>query len=373
MPRLTYFLLLPLFLCSGLFFWQACSPDVYPGRYDIELSENIRNVSSGYYQVYFELADTARWTATFAAADTIVKEGNKLKFRSNKIWYEAWDSPTGLRANQQYPGWERKFDTTSRERNLMLLLNNERVEVEIPAADVALDGDTVRIAIVHTKGPAFEWSFRDYQPQPDQLLLTTPGRDTMPIVLDMESIGPISRQTAFRVGKNNYVLRYVADDYRSVSIERLDPGQKVNLTAELDLSYRQVAVKDLEGNPAGIKRTPGRKLVLYFWGGFMGQNDLKRVDSLYFAMPPAEQEKLDIAVISRFQRGDLLQKLLVEKNIRLPVYAGTEKTCLRLNCSPYLPYFITVDERGKIVSFFDHSESLEAYLAARIPDRVRDQ
>lgn len=371
MPRLTYYLLIPLVLCLGLFFGQACSPDVYPGRYNIELTKNIRNVSSGYYQVYFALADTARWEAIMAAADTIMMEGNKLKFRSDRIWYEAWKSPTGLRANQEYPGWERNFDTTSRDRNIMLLLNNERVEVEIPAADVVLDGDTVRIAIVHTIGPAFEWSFRDYQPQPDRLLLTTPGRDTMPIVLDMENIGPISRQTAFRVGKSNYVLRYVAEDYRNIEIERLDPGQQVAVTAELDLSYRQVAAKDLDGNPVSIKRTPGRKLLIYFWGGFMGENDLKGIDSLYHAMPQAEQEKLDIAVVSRFQRGDLLKELLAEKNIRLPVYAATEKTCLRLNCSPYLPYFVTVDERGKIVSFYDQSDALKAYLAARtqVPGR----
>jgi hypothetical protein len=269
-----------------------------------------------------------------------------------------------MRSRQHYPGWERRIDSISRDLNIMLLSNNRRVRVSIPAADVVLGGDSLRIALIHTEGPAFDWDFNEYKPVPDRLLLTTYGNDTLPIVTDMGSVGEISRQTVFRVGKQHYAITTIADDYGSIEIEPIEDARGMSLTAEIDLNYKAISVQDLDGNTTSIKRTPGRELILYFWGGFNGDKQLRGLDSLYHALPEIRREEIDIAVISRFSRAEELKMLVDTLNFRLPLYLGTEKTCLRLNCSPYLPYFVSVNRRGRISSFHDWSRVLEGKLEA---------
>jgi len=355
-------------LVTLAFVISACAPDFQSNALvqEIRLDKKIRNHTYGYLQVYYQVEDSVGWAEVWNAQDTIIKEGNNVKFRSDRIWYEMKASPTGYRARQQYPGWERRIDSIDRKHNIMVLSRNRRVKVDIPAADIVLGGDSLRIAIVHTTGPAYDLDFEDYEPQPDQLLLTTVGNDTMPIALDMECIGPVSRQTIFRVGKQEYVLRSIGEDYRSVVIERLEDGRGLALTAELDLTYKQVPVKDLEGELTTIKRTPGKELVLYFWGGFRGEERLLEIDSLYRAAPPEWRESFDLVAISRFSSGERTKAIVEENGIAIPVFTGTEKTCLRLNCTGYLPYAVRVDERGKIVSFHEWISVVEKRLSEEI-------
>ncbi len=357
--RLTIVLLSALI---GLF--TACASDFNSNDLvqKIQLDKNIQNFTFGYKQLYYQVEDSVGWAKVWDAQDTIVREGKYVKFRSNRIWYEMTESPTGYRARQPYPGWERRIDSIDWETNIMVLEGRRRVKVEIPAADVVLGGDSVRIAIIHTTGPAFDWNFSDYKPHPDQLLLTIAGNDTMPIVLDMESIGPVNRQTVFRVGKQEYVLRYISEDYSYVVIERLQDGRGLALTAELDLTYKQAPVKDLEGNLTSIKRTPGKELVLYFWGGFYGEERLLLLDSLYQAAPPERREAFDLVAISRFSQGDVIKDLVEREDIAIPIYLGTEKTCLRLNCTGYLPYAVRVNARGRITSFHTWGSVVEGML-----------
>jgi hypothetical protein len=368
-PRFPFPYLATLFVfaCS----LTACAPDFFgDGRTRIiPLTDSIRNVSSGHYQAYWEIEDSARWEAVVAKADTIVPEkvpglpSGDVKLRSETIWYEAKMVKGGLRSRSHYPGWKRNFDSIPRDLNVMLLRNNHRVRVRIPAADVVLGGDSLRIALIHTQGPAFDWDFTEYEPVPDRLLLTTYGNDTLPIVTDMTATGEISRQTVFRVEKQYYSVRTIADDYGSLEIELLEDARGLPLTAELDLSYKSVPVKDLDGKATTIKRTPGRELILYFWGGRYGNKQLRGLDSLYHALPRARRDELDIAVISRFSQAEEMKMMVDSLDFSLPVYLGTEKTCLRLNCSPYLPYFMTVNGRGQIVSFHDWTRVLEDRFA----------
>ncbi|MFK8161383.1 MAG: hypothetical protein AB8H12_02885 [Lewinella sp.] len=334
----------------------------------IPLTDSIHNLTGGYYQEYWELEDTAQWEAVYANMDTLVVgengelPGDKIKFRSNRIWYEVKHVKGGLRSRQHYPGWVRQLDSISRDLNIMFLDNYRRVRVNIPAADIVLGGDSLRIALIRTVGPAFDWDFTEYVPEPDRLMLTTYGNDTLPIVTDMASVGDISRQTVFRVGKQHYAIKTITDDYGSIEIEALEDVRDLPLTAEIDLSYKAVPVEDLDGNAATIKRTPGRKLALYFWGGFYGNEQLLRVDSLYQALPEARRDEIDIAVVSRFSQAEELKMMVDTIDFKLPLYVGTEKTCLRLNCSPYLPYFVSVNGRGRISSFHDWSGVLEDRL-----------
>lgn len=354
----------------------SCTSDFQsnPRVQAIWLNKNIYNSTYGHKQIYYKISDSTSWARTWNAQDTTIQDGAHLKFRSNRIWYEMTETPTGYRANQQYPGWERAIDSIDRKTNIMVLRNNHRVKIEVPAADVVLGGDSVRIAIIRTTGPAFAWTHRDYKPQPDQLLLTTPGKDTMHIAYDMESLGPVNRQTVFRVGQHEYILRYIGEDYEKIVIEKLEDGRGYSLTAELDLSYRQVQVKDLDGNLTHIKRTPGKDLYLYFWGGFNGEERLLQLDSLYKAAPPDRRDAFDLVAISRFSTGGSLETLIEKHDISLPMYLGTEKTCLRLNCTGYLPYLVQVNGRGKIVNFHEWSNVVEERLSKRatlLPDSSR--
>ncbi|WP_020570161.1 TlpA family protein disulfide reductase [Neolewinella persica] len=361
-----FFALLVAFSCGV----TSCASDFFAdGRTRvIPLTDAIRNISGGYYQEYWELEDTAKWEAVYAKMDTLVTgkngelPGDKIKFRSERIWYEVKHVNGGLRSRQHYPGWVRRMDSISRDLNIMLIDNYRRVRVNIPAADVVLGGDSLRIALIHTEGPAFDWDFFEYKPVPDRLLLTTYGNDTLPIMTDMACVGEISRQTVFRVGKQYYAINFIADDYGSLEIELLEDARGLPLTAEIDLSYKAVPVEDLDGNATTIKRTPGRELILYFWGGFDGEKQLRGLDSLYQALPAASREEIDVAVISRFRGVENLKAIAERLGFQLPLYRAADKTCLRLNCSTYLPYFVTVNARGRVTSFHDWVGALEKRL-----------
>lgn len=353
---------------SLLFFcFSGCAPEFQTDEntYKFFLDENIRNTTNGYYRRFYAIADTALWQATLNKADTIVPradEKDRVKFRSEGIWYEAKPGPGGLRAQQQYPGWEQKIDSIDHDLNLMTIGERQYMQVEIPAADIVLNGDSIRLGIIHPTKPAYEWNFRDYEQQPDLLVLTTYGNDTFPISQNMDAVGPISRQTIFRIGRHSYVLRYFTPEYDGVIIDQLEDNRGLPYTAELDLSYKPVPVDNLDGTPTSIMRTPGKELLLYFWAGFEYETHVQKIDSLYQALPQAEQDKLDIVFIAKFGFRGTLADWAKEKNISLPMYRSNKKTCLRLNCSNFHPSFVTVDGRGRIVSFYDWWEKLEERL-----------
>lgn len=362
-------LLLLLFTLLALM--TACAPDFQAedGTYKTYLTEDIRNVTFGYRKAYYRMVDTAMWADIYAAADTVVKYPSgrpsaDRKYRTDGIWYEMKAVHGEWRSWQQYNGFERRFDTIANDVNLMMT-DRHYAAVDISAADIVLKGDSIRIAVVHETGPAYEFNFLDHVPQPDRLLLTTWGKDTMPIVQDLECLGVISKKTVFRVGKHHYVLRYVTPEYDGLIIEELDDPRGLPVTAEIDLTYKQVPVRDINDQPATIKRTPGRDLVIFFWGGFQGATSALRVDSLYRALPQVERDKLDIVLISFNQRPEDLRRFVDSNRVSLPVYRSTEKTCLRLNCSGYVPYAVLVDSRGRIRDFYLRSGLLEQRLRAR--------
>ncbi len=361
---------LPYYFALALVGLTACAPDFQTDEhtYKFFLDQDIRNVSTGYYQRYYGLVDTARWTNLISEADTVVPPDaatGLLKFRSAGIWYEAKEGPDGLRAEQQYPGWEPRHDSVDFHQNLMIFANRQPHKVDIPAADIVLNGDSIRFAIIHPTEPAYDWNFREQEIPSDHLLLTTYGNDTLPISLSMDGVGAISRQTVFRVGRHSYVLRYFTPEYDGVIIEQLPDRGGLPYTAELDLNYRPIPVEELDGTPATINRTPGRELLIYFWAGFDNEIHLQQIDSLYQALPTAEQEKLEIVFIAQFNLQASVRAWVAENNIRLPVYYGTRKTCLRLNCSSHLPYYVAVDGRGRFTSFYNYWEKLEARLRAQ--------
>ncbi len=334
--------------------------------YVIDLQDSIRTTGVSNRQVYWTVADTAHWEEVMANADTIAPLENQLKLRSNGIWYEARMVKGELRASQHYPGWERQIDTISYARSVVRLLDNNRVTVDVPAADVVLGVDSLRIGVMRVTGRAFDWQSFDLE-HPDYLVLAPYGNEVVPISMDQITVGPIGRQTVFRVGRRHYVLRSVADDHGSITVEAYDAARGMPLTAEMDAYYKAIPVKDLSGAATTIKRTKDKTLVVYFFHlGFYQGDDVRYLDSLYQELPVEEQRKLDLAFVSRHSFQDSLASFVNREQISLPVYQSSEKTCARMNCNPFLPYYMAVNTRGRIACFFGWREVLEDRLEALV-------
>ena len=348
------------FLCLMLTCFFSCGPDLPPGEYHIRLQDTTYNAGFGNFQVYWLLQDTASWEKTISLADTMVSVDGSVSIRSERIWYEFWDDGSGFRAKYPYPGWERAFDTLPRGSNAMITEDRKRVRIDIPSADVLLGNDSVRIGIITVKGPAFDWQQFPLN-YPDYLLITLPGNRRMPIVLDQDNVGRITRQTVFRVGRNKYAVKYFDPDKREIIITKLDRDVDLPLAAELDLNYKQVQVKTVDDEETYLKRNKGKELIIYFSAvGFGLEEELREIDSLYQALPAAKRGKVDIVVVSRHRTFQSVENFQEATGVELPVYLSTAKTCLRLNCRPQLPYFVGVNERGRITTYYGrHKELVE--------------
>ncbi|WP_020570162.1 hypothetical protein [Neolewinella persica] len=363
MPR-PILLTLVFSLCAIWLAFQACSPDVYPGRYQVALTDSIRSTTVNRGQVYWVIRDTAAWETTLRRADTILMAHDRMNLRVGSDKYVLRLTEDGWRSSDPHEGWERRFDTLGDEVNVIRLLNNNRVTAEINAADVVLDGDSLRIGLIHITDRAFTWQTFDLN-EPDYLILTTYGNEVVPIAMDQDNIGPISRQTVFRVGRHAYVLRSVAEDYREIEIERLENARGIGYSAELDIYYKQVEVEDMNGQPTTIKRTPGRDLALYFWGlGPTGGKDVIKLDSLYRAMPVAERARMEIVLINSLNDPESIRAFMRANDISFASYKTTSKTCLRLNCHPYVPYYVDINEWGRIVTYYGWPNWLEERMGA---------
>ena len=320
------------------------------------------------HQVYWTVADTAAWEATLAAADTTVVEGNYRKFRSGKIWYEYVLDGEEVRSEQHYPGFERKIDSIETDRVVIYSRKWERMLVDAPMADVALGKDTVRIGVLHSAEKAFPWQRFDVDPA-DYLMLNPPWQDSIPIALGQDNVGPITGRTIFRVGRNHYVLRSLSDDRREMVIEPAAGIRDLPITASLDLAHRKISVNTLSGEPFQLKSRPGKELIVFFSSTHTGSDViLHRLDSAYHSMPPSARENIDMAVILKYTLPELAGPMLDTLDVDLPVYLENDKTCLRLNCRPYLPYYLEVDARGRYRTFWGRPDELAPKFAKMAPN-----
>lgn len=347
----------------------GCGGNGSEGEYRIVLNDSIFNTGVNRTNVYWHPEDSLAWEAALERADSIQVEGNRWSVYFPEGVYEVFKSEGGFRSKRRITGWGRAFDTIPRNTNALRLLDNNRVLIDLPAADVVLNGDSLRIGLLHVSGRAFPWE--DFPVEhPDYLLLSTYGNPTVPLVMDQDNLGPITRRTVFRVGRQHYVLKSVDESRRELLIEAVPPPRDIPLAAELDVYYKQVPVMGLDGKPTTVKRTKGRGLALYFWGfGPTGGKDILRLDSLYRRLPAAERDKLDIALINHNNTIASLQEFVDTHDVQLPVYRSVPKTCLRMNCHPYLPYWVGVTERGRITSYYTWPRWLEKRLS---PEELAD-
>lgn len=247
--------------------------------------------------------------------------------------------------------------------NVMKLVNNDRVEVTIRAADLVLGRDSVRLAIIRVTEADPGMARGNYTDYPDLLLLTHYGRSSLPLAGDQGNLGPVSRRTVFRVGRNDYLLQAVDPELAEVTIRPLEPGHQIALAAAFDTRFRSVNVVGLDGRPARIDHRPGHPLAICFhdlhdWT----ESGLLRIND-YYRAGPREPEGLDVALVNHSHSPASIRERVAREGIQIPFYKSTPGTCQTLNCRANLPYCVFVDARGRVTSYYAPLQELERRLA----------
>ncbi len=239
----------------------------------------------------------------------------------------------------------------------------QRDSAHVVATDLVLGNDSLRLGIVQR----IEFDFRDSTPiaHPDYLILLPWGTARSTVAPGQANVGAIGGRTVFRVGRRHYYVESLDSTRSKLVIRHLENPGSQPLTAELDRQLRAVPVRTLEGEASTISAHRGKVLVLYFWS--LGSqrssgSDVRRIDSLYRALPPARREQVEVVLINRVDAVEPVRKFLAERPLDLPVYLAAPNTCRRLNCSPLLPYWIDVDEAGRIRSYDRPPEELAEVL-----------
>ena len=267
-----------------------------------------------------------------------------------------------LHSEVPYRDWERRIDFIPENVNVIYNEGYERLTADIHSAVVRLGPDTVRLSIIHTTGKAFPWQRFKYDPK-DYLMLQVPTQTNVRISLDQASVGPIGPQTVFRVGRRHYVLKSLSDDRRAVEVVPLEDHRGIPVTAELNLQYRKVPVRNAAGEEVFLRQEKGRPLLLYFNHlRARGGEDIKFIDSTYQALVDRDAASFDLAFINRFSLDIDLAKFHEEKDLTQPLYASTDKTCYGLNCHSTIPYYLLVGADGRILSYYGTYEDLKQQL-----------
>ena len=311
----------PLALLLIFAFTYSCQRDGHPAAYEVLLTDSITNFSSHRYPLITEEIDGV-------------------------IHFVGYDST-------------RQLPSTLR------LADHSHVNVSVPATDVLLGSDSVRIGIVRVLGPASTFAGADPPgalSQPDYLLLMPPGTRTTKLYADQTNIGPISQRTVFRVGRHHYLLKSVDTTFTQLVIEPIDPGHNIPLTAELDIRYRRVNVTDLDGRSASIAHEPGKRLALCFTNVHdWAYSGIATLDSLGAAA--REQGLWKIACVNHSHSPASIRERVAETGVTLPFYKSTPTTCLNLNCRPNLPYCVEVNAAGNVVSYYRTLPEMNAIIA----------
>ena len=253
-------------------------------------------------------------------------------------------------------GWDSVPDSTS----LIYLPKIGQAKGYIQVSDIVLNRrDSIRIGVIHPVAPIYDSIFAT--PQPDYLMLSSYGVDSVPISFTSKGTGPITRRTFFRVGRDIYRLASIDKTRSIIEIEPMKRGVDVEFAAEIDLRYKKVPLLTMDGRDTSIAATKGRDLILYFWGlGPAQGKDLVRLDSIYREVPL--DSRPDIVAISRTDSKANLEKFLAENDLTIPVFQSTPETCSGLNCHSLLPYGLLVNSAGRIVNHNWRPWLLNGYL-----------
>lgn len=347
-----------LIFILALLLLTACQSDLPPGAQRIQLDRPLYTSEGITRHLYYKLVDTTYWKNALAAADTIHREGNYLKFRSNKIWYEATWVKDEWRNEFHLPGFERAIDSVEVDGAIVYGRNFQSLLGDIRVADVELGGDSVQIGLIHVAGKTFPWQRFDMG-SANYLVLNYAGTDTVPIHLDQSNVGPVTQQTVFQVGRRTYAVTNINDSLNELVVQPVKTTRDLSVTAQLEVQYRPISVKDSTGALTTIRQEPGRRLVLVFATTHpRGMEMLEKLDSAYHALPAEERAATDVRAIMNYTTPENLARELSKIKFNLPIYLTTEKTCARLVCLPYYPHFMAVDKNGRFERYWGRLDNV---------------
>ncbi|MGB3547387.1 MAG: hypothetical protein WBA17_10455 [Saprospiraceae bacterium] len=306
-------------------------------------------------------------------------------------------------------------DTLVENYHIVTLEPGRQVNVSTHAADVEVEGQVFRIAVVR---PLNNYYPHNGAPLPGNFLLLTPvGQDTSAFAVGQSNFGLIGDRTYFQVDRHYYHLLEVAEDYGSIRFERMLRKPAGPLTASLNIRFRRFSVTTLTGEDMEVDHSADRDLLIFFWQEFPPVDSSKlvfaplterprrepgpesrspypppqdsllrlwyknsyrpapprpgdsptllRLDSLYRALRPP----FDLVTVSLDPRSDNLTAFLADQQIRLPTYFANERTCRFLNCNSQLPYAMHVSPAGKVISHYLSPTAVEYLLRDRLPSK----
>ncbi|MEM9836823.1 MAG: hypothetical protein AAF828_09995 [Bacteroidota bacterium] len=237
------------------------------------------------------------------------------------------------------------------------------VYADFKVADIVLNSrDSVRIGIIH---PTKKLNGTEFDPpQPDYLFLGSYGLDSIPVYIEQMGVGPVSRRTFFRVGREYFRLGSINEARDEITIEPIPRGFDIPIAASINLRYKRIPVRTITQKDSSIIQQAGKELVVYFWGlGPHQGTDLVELDSLVRNIPP--EQRPQVVAINRADSQQNLEDFLAAHDLEVPVYKSVPNTCEGLNCLPRLPYALIVNAQGRIINqnlpsppLFDHLGSL---------------
>ncbi len=260
----------------------------------------------------------------------------------------------------------RSFHLLPEEDNIAKLLNNDRVKIMLPAADVSLGDDTVRIGIMRVVDWDSTFARGDYSSFPDHLFITHAGTEATSFVLDQANIRPITNRTVFRVGRNHYLLKSVDSLLTRLVVQSIEPHHSIPLSAEFDLKYRRVNVVDLDNRPTTIPHTKGKRMAICFTG-IHDWADSGLLDMNALGGQTQVQNLWDFAFINHSHSTGTIREQAAELGVDIPFYKSTTGTCSTLNCRPNLPYCIEIDTAGNVVSYFRGMREMTGIIRQSVP------
>lgn len=242
---------------------------------------------------------------------------------------------------------EKQPETDSAHIQELFLPEAGPMLVKVLAKDVVLGrDDSLRISIIHPfKSLVENWEIR---PQPDYLLLTDYGQDTVLISFKHTNVGQVTSSTVFRVNRNFYSLNSLDSSRSKIELSKLERRPTKPVVAEMNTRFKNIAVKTLEGRDSLLRYQEGQLNLFYFWTlSHGGEAHLLELNGLLKKMGNRAPHLIAV------NRRDGYAKLtaFVEANeLEIPVYQHNQYTCEDVDCYAPTPNAMVVGENGNIIN-----------------------
>ncbi|PHI18528.1 hypothetical protein CEQ90_17415 [Lewinellaceae bacterium SD302] len=252
-------------------------------------------------------------------------------------------------------------DSFSHEFQQIEFPGNGRILSKIFTKDIVLGrNDSVRIGIIHPLEKVY--GYPKTITLADQLILTPYGQDTIPISLDQENVGPVTRSTVFRINRNYYSLNSLDSTRQRIELGTLERRPRSQPTAAIDTRFKGIAVRPLaagDTTEVRVQKEPGKATLIYFWS-IAREGDLEELSERIAEM--GEAAPLVIAVSRTDSKANLLDFSSRHPNLSFPLYQATASTCNGLQCHPGISHAMVINSEGRILTHYRQHRDLLRHL-----------